>query len=374
MGRRWGKTVLGGKLAIDALNHGAPVAWFSPTYKMLIEVWRDLKLRLHDAIARSSIQERRIELLTGGVLEMWSLDDINAGRGRKYARAIVDEAAMVSNLMDTWNAAIRPTLADYQGDAWFLSTPKGRNAFWQMWQWGQDAQYHEWQSWQMPTLRNPYIVPSEVEAMRLSLPERIYQQEVEAAFLEDGGGVFRRVADAATAEQLDVGRVGPYIVGVDWGKHNDFTVIVVFDASTRSQVYLDRFNQIDYAVQVQRLQVVCDKFRPAAIIAERNSMGEPLVELLHRKGLPIRPFLTTNATKTEAIDALSLAFERGDIRILNDATQVAELQAYEMERLPSGLMRYGAPEGMHDDCVMSLALAWQGVISTSKPRKRSREY
>jgi hypothetical protein len=72
-------------------------------------------------------------------------------------------------------------------------------------------------------------------------------------------------------------------------------------------------------------------------------------------------FNTTNATKAAAIEALALAFERGDITILNDQTTVAELQAYEMDRTPSGMVKYGAPEGMHDDTVMALALAWQGV-------------
>ena len=66
----------------------------------------------------------------------------------------------------------------------------------------------------------------------------------------------------------------------------------------------------------------------------------------------------TNATKANLIDALALAFERGAIRILPDPVLIGELQAYEAERLPSGLMRYGAPQGMHDDTVMALALAW----------------
>ncbi len=69
------------------------------------------------------------------------------------------------------------------------------------------------------------------------------------------------------------------------------------------------------------------------------------------------------ASKSASIDALALAFERGDLRIPNDPTLIAELQAYEMERLPSGLYRYSAPEGLHDDHVISLALAWQAVAN-----------
>jgi hypothetical protein len=72
-------------------------------------------------------------------------------------------------------------------------------------------------------------------------------------------------------------------------------------------------------------------------------MGQPIIEQLSREGLPIQPFTTTNASKAQAVEALALAFEQGDIRILNDPVLVSELVAYQSERLASGLLRYGAP-------------------------------
>jgi phage FluMu gp28-like protein len=175
--------------------------------------------------------------------------------------------------------------------------------------------------------------------------------------------VFRRVVEAATATRQAEPVAGHrYAMGVDWGKHNDFTVLTLIDLDERATVDLDRFNQIDYQVQLGRLTALYERFRPITIVAERNSMGEPLIEQLQRQALPVTAFNTTNATKTQVIEGLALAFERGDLRILRDQTLIAELQAYEMERLPSGLVRYGAPEGMHDDMVMSLALAWTAVV------------
>ena len=94
-----------------------------------------------------------------------------------------------------------------------------------------------------------------------------------------------------------------------------------------------------------------------------TEVGDPLVEQAARLGLPIVAFTTTNASKTAIIDALAFAFERREIQIISDPVLVAELQSYEMERLKSGMLRYSAPEGLHDDCVMSLALAWSEVIS-----------
>lgn len=367
-GRRFGKTTLGLDRCATPEVLAHPVAWFSPTYKMMLEVWREAAIIFQPIEKRKNAQERRIEFITGGLLEFWSLDDINAGRGRKYRRIIVDEAAMVKKLMDHWQIVLRSTLADLIGDAWFLSTPKGRNAFWQMYQWGQDPARPDWASWQMPTRSNPFIVQSEIDAMRASMPELIFNQEVLAQFLEDAGGVFRRVTEAATAKAQDKATAGgQYVVGVDWGKHVDFTVLTVVDISTRRLVHLERFNQIDYTVQTGRLRALNGRFRPTAIIAERNSMGDPLIEQLQRDGLPVLPFTTTNATKARAIDELAMAFERSEIEIIDDPVLIAELQSYEMERLPSGMLRYSAPAGMHDDCVMSLALAWQGVQELTAP-------
>ena len=188
-----------------------------------------------------------------------------------------------------------------------------------------------------------------------------------AEFIDDAGGVFRGVMAAATAAAQDgAQKAHNYTMGVDWGKHNDFTVLTVCDAVTREAVAIDRFREIDYQFQLGRLQTMASRFKPELIVVERNAMGEPLVEQLQRMDLPIQPFTTTNASKTEAIEALALAIEKGDLKILNDPQLVTELQGFEAQRLPSGMLRYGAPEGMHDDCVISLALAWHGIVGVPR--------
>lgn len=359
-GRRFGKTVLLGDRLLDPALDGYPVGWFSPSYKMLADAWREMKRLLAPITREKSETEHRIALLTGGVVDFWSLDQADAGRGRRYKRVAVDEAGLMRNLEEAWQASIRPTLTDFAGDAWFAGTPKGRNFFWQLFERaGADPEFARWQ---MPTAANPHIPAEEIDAARNELPERIFQQEYEARFLEDGAGVFRRVRERATAEaQVEPVKEHRYAFGVDWGKMEDFTVIQVLDLTLRHQIYQDRFNRIDYAYQLGRLRALYDRFQPSIIVAERNSMGEPLVEQLQRDGLPVQPFLTTNATKAEAVESLALGFERGDIAILDDPVLIGELEAYEMDRLPSGLVRYNAPPGQHDDCVIALALAYQAI-------------
>src|SRR5262245_49602934 len=112
---------------------------------------------------------------------------------------------------------------------------------------------------------------------------------------------------------------------------------------------MDRSRRVDYVLQCERLKALAEQWQPLQIIAEQNSIGQPVIEQLTREGLRIHPFTTTNASKAKAIESLALAFERGDIGILNDPVLVSELVAYQAERLPSGLVRYEAPAGQHDD-------------------------
>jgi hypothetical protein len=330
---------------------------------MLAEVWLTTVQTLKPLIASVEKSNNRIQLTTGGVVDMWSLTNVDSVRGRKYQRVVIDEAAMVPGLGNAWQAVIRPTLSDYRGDAWMLSTPRGRNFFWECFQRGQAADDGgEWCSWQMPTSTNPYIHPDELAAAKAELPELVFSQEYLAQFLEDSGGVFRRVLDAVRAVPQDEAQSEhEYVMGVDWGRQNDYTVLTVVDVTTREVAAIDRFNQVDYALQLGRLRGLVERFRPSVIVAEENSIGLPLVEQMQRQDMPVQPFKTTNSSKANIIDALALAFERGEIGLVDDPALLAELQAFEMSRLPSGLTRYAAPEGMHDDMVMALALAWHAV-------------
>lgn len=342
---------------------GGRAWWVAPSYKMSEVGWRPLR-RLAAQIPGAEVRrgDRQIITPTGGEVSVRSADNPDSLRGEGLSYVVLDECAFMHE--DAWTQALRPALADRKGRALFISTPKGRNWFWRLWQLGQ-ANDTEWHSWRFSSYDNPHILPSEIDAARALLPDRVFRQEFLAEFIDDAGGVFRRVAEAATAvEQPGAVSGHDYVIGVDWGKHNDFTALAVMDITTSELVHLDRFNQIDYAVQAGRLRALAQRFRPVSIIAESNAMGEPIIEQLQRDGLPVRPFKTTNATKAAAIDALALAFEQGAIRILPDVTLIGELQAYEMERLPSGALRYSAPDGMHDDTVMALALAWSGVSNT----------
>lgn len=148
------------------------------------------------------------------------------------------------------------------------------------------------------------------------------------------------------------------MVGIDWGRDNDSTAIVVIDATTRRMVALDCFNQVSWSLQRARLVAIYKHWQPTVIWAEANSIGSPNIEALQAEGLPVRPFVTTAKSKPPLIEDLSLAIERRDLALLPDETLLGELASYRMERLPAGGYRYSAPPGLHDDLVIAAALAW----------------
>jgi phage terminase large subunit-like protein len=359
-GRRFGKTELGRRASVEVAVHGGYVWWVSPTYPMAQDVWQQLSMETRDIRTDLNKSEREIRFEGGGRLRVLSGDTPDRLRGAGLDFLVIDEAAFCDEMV--WQV-LRPALADpgKQGRALFLSTPRGRNWFWRLYGDGIDPQKEDWASWRMPSYKNPFFLSSETESARRDMPERMFKQEIEAEFLDDYGAVFRNVAACIVptpAPHTDV------VIGVDWGKSNDYTVLTAIDRKTLRVLEIDRFNQISWGLQRGRLEQMARKYNPSLILAESNSIGEPNIEELMRMGLPVQGFQTTGSTKPALIDGLALAFEQQAIGIPDDPVLINELQAYEMERLPSGNWRYSAPDGGHDDMVISLALAYRAA-STS---------
>lgn len=376
-GRRFGKTLMAIILVALALGEGKLVGWFSPTYKMLEDVWREVKNRLNPIIVKKNEQQHRIETIGGGVLDMWSLDAADASRGRKYDLIIVDEAAMVADLENIWNMILRPMLVDLIGKAWFLSTPKGRNGFFNLHTVGRDPDNEEWKSWSFPTSANPHIPEEEVEKLADTMTEEAYRQEIKAEFLEGEGVVFRNLNAVMTApaDAKPIDHEGHILVaGVDWGKQNDFTAISIGCANCRREVAIDRFNQIDYMFQAQRIKALFNTWSVKLGMVELNSIGSPMMEQLQREGLAVAGFETTASSKPPLIEGAALEIEKGTLSLINNPAWLAELEAY--ERTVSGTTgrsSYGAPGEMHDDTVIARALmirAMNNYSYMSRPIKR----
>jgi phage FluMu gp28-like protein len=364
-GRRFGKTTLAIAEMTRILDAGGQVAYFAPTYRMVSEVWRALKRITKPYTATRHEHDHRIELHNGGSAECWSLKSVDTVRGRAYDLVVIDEAAQYADLDEAWNGALRPLLTDRLGRAIFLSTPRGRNFFYHLYQMGQDAHNPDWASFHAPTAANPFIAPSEIVSAQQTMPARIFAQEYLAEFLAESGAVFRNVYACSVlspALPSDFPADTRFVAGVDWGRSDDFTAISIINADTGHEVALDRFREVGWAIQRERIARLMTDWRVAHIIGEANSIGEPNIQALQAEGLPIIGFSMTAKSKPPLIEALALALEREHIRLIHDPTATAELLAYQAEQVASGGWRYNAPRGGHDDTVIARALAWRAVI------------
>lgn len=176
IGRRWGKTTLAVNcLLIDKSLDGLPCAYYAPTYKDLNDVWLELRYILKDVLASKNEQTKQMRLITGGVIDFWSMDEPDSGRGRKYARVVVDEAEKAKKFQQTWTQTIMPTLIDYKGDGWILSTPKFGQTFFKELFAKDDI---NWKPFNLSSYNNPHIDPLEIDNLKTQLDELTFRCEI----------------------------------------------------------------------------------------------------------------------------------------------------------------------------------------------------
>jgi len=352
-GRRWGKSALAVNLLCDTASDGHPVAYFAPYYKLLEGTYKELYSVLN-TITTKKHENQFIELVTGGSIEFWSLENPLAGRSRKYKLAIIDEAAFNRNLWQSWTEAIRPTLTDLKGSAWFMSTPKGKNDFYKLWMRGQTGE-QDWMSWQMPTLSNPHIDPEEIEAARRDLPELAFKQEYLAEFNDN-------VANPFGLEYIRIctGRISnePAVCfGIDLAKSFDWTVIIG----------LDRFGNVCHFDRFQRpwneTKEIIRRLPRAAIKIDSTGVGDPITEDIQRDRSDVHSFKYTSTSKQQLMEGLAAAIHQRRV-IFPDGVIKAELESFEYQMTGTGV-KYTAPVGLHDDCVNALALAWSMYVQDS---------
>jgi len=360
-GRRWRKssTVLIALIRAAESKPNSLYWWVWPTGPMGQTGWDMLR---RACAGRVEVWEsrRRVRFPQGGEIWVKSADHEDGLRGAGLDGLAIDECRDID--ARAWHEVLRPAITDKHGWAMFLSTPRGYDWFHMLYQ--QAENKPDWARWTFTTPDNPDIDPHEIEQARQDMPERLFRQEIMAEFIADAGSVFRGVDASCVVAEPELPQAHPghsFVFGCDWGKHDDFTALTVLCRECSRVVEWDHFNQIDYIFQRGRLAALAARWNPTTILAESNSIGEPNIEMLQREGLPVIPFETTATSKPLLIESLSLALERGQVRA--PCEYAGELRAYEMTRNEhTGRPRYGAPAGLHDDRVMSLALAWYAAL------------
>ena len=189
-GRRWGKTQMAIAIAGTKAAHGQFMGIFAPDYKIMSETYRELETALAPITAHSNKTEGLIRTISGGRIDFWTLNNPKAGRSRKYHGVLIDEAAFAGDDMpDIWAKAIAPTLFDFRGWAWALSTPNGSNLNNWFYQICSDPE-SDWKEYHAPSNTNPYLPEDEFERIRQRNLPNVFRQEYLAEFVDWNGTAF----------------------------------------------------------------------------------------------------------------------------------------------------------------------------------------
>jgi hypothetical protein len=181
--RRCGKTVACiNDLIRRALEENKPdgrYAYVAPYYGQAKTIaWDYLKRYAEPATEKANQSELWVELHNGARIRLFGADNPDALRGLYLDGIVLDEYADMKPSI--WGAVIRPLLADRQGWATFIGTPKGHNAFWEVYN---NATKSD--AWFVKTLRasqTGLLHDTELRDAFHAMTEDQYLQEFECSF------------------------------------------------------------------------------------------------------------------------------------------------------------------------------------------------
>jgi len=384
-GTRFGKSMLAAYIALRQLLLAEQHIWVvAPTYGLSEKIYayivkwlgrgfgNDLKkglIRVSDRKGEAKIEYK----LTGSWIEFKSAENPTSLLGEELDLAILDESPRIK--ANVWESYIYQRLTSRKGKAVFIGTPRGKGWFYREFVKGEDPENKENASFTFTSKDNPYwgrpksSPEEEWRKAKERLPERVFKQEHVAKFIEGASQVFRGI-DKITGNTLKDVQFGHYYtMGVDIGKYEDFTVLTVIDRNTHEVVAWERFNKIDYPLQRKRIKALADRYNRARIVIDSTGTGDPITTDLQRMGLILDDFKFTNTSKEQLIEKLAVYIERKLITIPEIQVLINELETFGYEYTPSKKIKYSAPQGMHDDCVISLALAVWGLFKDKPPQK-----
>ena len=352
IGRQFGKTLLGiNQLLYWAINDpGCKIAWITPVYKQGKKVFADLER----AVRSSGLFEfNKSDLIVSGfgsTIEFFSGERPDNIRGNTFNYMIVDEMAFTRP--ELWDEVLSATVMVKGKKVIFISTPKGRNHFHRIcMQPNYDDRYAYFH---FSSFDNPMIDPQELHERKRSLPDHIFRQEYMAEFIDNASGLFKDIKSCvgAWSEQ------GKNYAGLDIGRADDYTVLTILNEAGQ-MIYVGRWRHDEWTKIIDKVEAQIRKYNAVTLI-EVNNQGDIFHEMLSsRMRNLINPFTTTSKTKPVIIEDLALAFEQQDIKIMDEGWLIDELENFTYIYNPNTRsVQYSAPIGMHDDGVISLALAW----------------
>jgi hypothetical protein len=307
-----------------------------------------------------------VRLPNGAKIECKTAENPDSLLGESLDLVIGDEASRFRP--EVWDLYLRARLLDRKGKAIFISTPNGKGWFYNEGELCKDYETY----FHFTSYDNPYNDPNDLDLIKTRVAENVWKQEYMAEAQDDAGSVFKTddiKAISIVERELESIPGHIYTIGVDVAKHVDFTVLTVIDNITNEVVKIDRFNEIEYPLQKQRIIALAKRYNNAKVIFDSTGVGQPIKDDLRRDGIYIDDFIFSNKSKKDLVEKLMLFIENKYIKIPKFKPLLDELSVFKFIRSEeTGNIKYAAPLGLHDDCVFSLALAVWGLNGQVNPK------
>ena len=359
VGRQFGKSLMAINLSLYWMINNGPVKvlWVSPVYSQTTKVQKELMQAIGASglVKNCNYSDNYIRLKNGSEIIFRSAEKYDNIRGLTVDYGILDEAAFMKE--DAWKEAIKPVFLVRGKKVLFISTPKGKNWFHELYQLARSNDYENYKAYTGSSYDTPYINIEEIEDAKRTLPPNVFQQEYLAKFIDSGGEVFSNLESniMPTWGQNN----SKIYCGVDLGKQEDFTVATFMNAQGQV-IDIYRANAQEWTQMTSEIIKRVKQYN-ATVMIEVNSIGDVIYEQVKNQWADTHPFVTTSKSKNEIIEGLILDMNEDTIGIPDSHTfpaLLSELEVFTYEYNPKTRnIRYGHPSGLHDDCVISLAIA-----------------
>lgn len=326
------------------------VWWVAPVYQQAEIAFRRMKAQVSDPNFFTS-NESKLVLTTpiGSRIEFKSAEKPDNLYGDDVYAAVFDEASRARE--DSWYA-LRSTLTATQGKCKLIGNVKGKkNWFYKL---GEKAKAGEanmeyFKITAYDAVNEGILNHEEVEQAKKDLPDYIFKELYLAEPADDNSNPF----GYDNIEKCIIPTLSgtPVCYGIDLAKYTDWTVVIGLNEDG-NVAHFDRF-QMDWSQTLQKIKTTIGN-TPAFI--DSTGVGDPIVEQLQKEHPRIKGFKFTSQSKQQLIEGLVVAVQSQTIRFPNNVI-ADEMRNFEFEYTRTGV-RYTAPQGLHDDCVMSLALAY----------------
>lgn len=266
LSRRQGKTYIANIVGqLVALVPGCHVLIMAPNYNLSqisFDLQRGLIKKFGIEVTKDNAKDRVIELCNGSTIRLGSVNQVDSCVGRSYDLIIFDEAALTDG-MDAFNVALRPTLDKPNAKALFISTPRGKNNwFAKLWERGFDSNFPEWFSLQATYKDNPRMTESDIAEARRSMSDAEFRQEYEADFSIFEGKIWNVKEECVRPFEFS-GKRMDIIGGLDLG-YKDATAFVVVAYSWEEDVFYILDEHLDAELttdkQAAKIQKLIDKW------------------------------------------------------------------------------------------------------------------